>query len=181
MIYLEKKSIVKLPETTGSISNTINVEDKITNAPSINLVQQMTGIPTDGIIMYNGTEDTIPEGYELVDVPSETPTTPTIDWSPTLLCDVDAPSSNTAYSLSESYTDFHFIAIVVEGQFSGADVNLIPTALIDTAKKYGARYHINEAQNVWQVILQFNNKTVTTGQNIGTSVKFSVYGICRKG
>lgn len=68
MIYLEKKSIVELPKAQGSISDTLSVEDKVTNAPSINLVQQMTGIPQDGIIAFDGT--LIPEGYEEVEMPT---------------------------------------------------------------------------------------------------------------
>ena len=67
MIYLEKKSIVELPKATGSISDTLNVEDKVKNAPSINLVTQMTGIPTDGVIAIDS--DEIPEGYEEVENP----------------------------------------------------------------------------------------------------------------
>lgn len=69
MIYLEKKSIVELPKATGSISDTLNVEDKVKNAPSINLVTQMTGIPTDGVIAIDS--DEIPEGYEEVENPYE--------------------------------------------------------------------------------------------------------------
>lgn len=63
-----KKSVVEIPKATGSVSDTLNVEDKITNAPSINLVGQMTGIPKDGIIAYEG--DAIPEGYEEVEDPN---------------------------------------------------------------------------------------------------------------
>lgn len=67
MKIIEKKSIVPLPQATGSISDTINVEDKVKNAPSINLVQQMTGIPQEGIIQFDGEE--IPEGYEEISDP----------------------------------------------------------------------------------------------------------------
>ena len=62
---IQRKSIVTLPKTTGNIVDTLNVEDKITNAPSINLVQMMAGVPEEGIIEFDG--DEIPEGYEEVD------------------------------------------------------------------------------------------------------------------
>lgn len=62
---IKKMSVVELPEAIGSISDTLNVADKVKNAPSINLVQQMTGIPQDGVIAFDG--DVIPEGYEEVE------------------------------------------------------------------------------------------------------------------
>lgn len=67
---IKRKSIAMKP-IQGGISDTLNVEDKIKNAPSINLVEQMTGIPTECIIQFDGTEDEIPEGYEKVEYPSE--------------------------------------------------------------------------------------------------------------
>jgi hypothetical protein len=63
---IKKYSILELPKTTGSISDTLNVEDKVKNAPSINLVQQMAGVPTEGIIAFEG--DEIPDGYEEVEI-----------------------------------------------------------------------------------------------------------------
>ena len=66
---IKKMSVVELPQATGSISDTINVTDKVKNAPSINLVQQMTGIPQEGVIAFDG--DVIPEGYEEVEDPKK--------------------------------------------------------------------------------------------------------------
>lgn len=68
MKLIERKSIAPIEPATGSVSDTINVSDKITNAPSINLVQQMSGIPQDGVIAFDG--DEIPEGYEEVENPN---------------------------------------------------------------------------------------------------------------
>lgn len=62
--YIQRKSAIK--PITGSIVDTTNVDDKISNAPSINLMEQMVGAPTDSVIMYDG--DEIPKGYEEVEV-----------------------------------------------------------------------------------------------------------------
>lgn len=67
MRYIRRKSSIKLDESSGNIVDTLNVEDKVRNAPSINLLQQMAGIPTEGIIAYETEDGTIPEGYEEVD------------------------------------------------------------------------------------------------------------------
>lgn len=73
MKWIEKKSVAPIEPATGAVSDTLNVEDKVKNAPSINLVQQMTGIPQDGVIAFDG--DVIPEGYEEVANPNVYSTT----------------------------------------------------------------------------------------------------------
>ena len=40
MIFIKRKSAVKLPEINGSVVDTFNVEDKTTNAPSIRAVEE---------------------------------------------------------------------------------------------------------------------------------------------
>lgn len=61
---IKKFSVAPLDRATGSVSDTENVEDKVTNAPSIGLTQRLVGIPTDGVIAFDGEE--IPDGYEEV-------------------------------------------------------------------------------------------------------------------
>lgn len=49
MIYIEKKSIVELPKTTGSIVNTTNITDKTTNTYSAEVI--------DNLVSENGGTD----------------------------------------------------------------------------------------------------------------------------
>lgn len=59
-----KKSIVKLPLEKGVVSNTLEVSDPTTTAPSTEIIEQMTNIPKDGIIAFDSFK--IPEGYNEV-------------------------------------------------------------------------------------------------------------------
>jgi hypothetical protein len=74
MKFLQKKSIVEIPPVNGSVSDTLNVNDKVTNAPSMRLVEEMIanspggggdGILTDSVIGWDGEE--IPEGYDEIE------------------------------------------------------------------------------------------------------------------
>ena len=99
MKIIEKKSVVPLPKVSGSISDTLQVEDKVLNAPSINLVQQMTGIPVDGIIEFDGTEDEIPEGYEKAESAFFEEGT----WTPQLKCDGETAPTYSVTGASGEY------------------------------------------------------------------------------
>ena len=40
MKLIKKESVVELPEASGSIADTWNIENKVTNAPSMRLVEE---------------------------------------------------------------------------------------------------------------------------------------------
>lgn len=50
MKYIEKKTIAVIPKATGCVSDTLNVEDKTTNAPSIRLMEEQ--MPDTGTTLY---------------------------------------------------------------------------------------------------------------------------------
>lgn len=54
----------------AGVSDTLDVEDKTTVAPSIRLAEAISGVPTEGIMAFDGTEEEVPEGYEVVQNPS---------------------------------------------------------------------------------------------------------------
>lgn len=100
MIHIQRKSAVK--PITGSIVDTSNVEDKITNAPSINLMEQMVGAPTDSIIMFDG--DEIPYGYEEVEIQESVQTKVLYNAFETL--DFTPCTSWQTYQLSDSLDNY---------------------------------------------------------------------------
>ena len=55
MIFIKRKSAVKLPEINGSVVDTFNVEDKTTNAPSIRAVEDKL---VKGYGYYNSIRET---------------------------------------------------------------------------------------------------------------------------
>ena len=56
MKYIEKKSTANIPGINGAVVDTLNVENKITNAPSIRIVQEMIKDVLGGTILYESTE-----------------------------------------------------------------------------------------------------------------------------
>ena len=166
MIYLEKKSIVELPKATGSISDTLNVEDKVKNAPSINLVTQMTGIPTDGVIAIDS--DEIPEGYEEVENPYMTKL-------------YSANSFVDSGTLSESIDNFYGVLII---------------AKYDTHNTTGSEFIPSDLAKNTNIIVRafsFSDPTTPTGGrliigNDGKALQFiefggyitAIYGVFRK-
>lgn len=59
MIYIEKKSVVPLPAASGSISDTTNITDKVTNTYSARVIEEMLSeIP----LIRSGSIVVIPSG-----------------------------------------------------------------------------------------------------------------------
>lgn len=118
VIHIEKKSVVPLEEATGAVSDTLNVVDKVKNAPSINLVQQMTGIPQDGVIAFDG--DVIPEGYEEVADPNEI-----IDISDTGITFKSGFSKGNGLQLyKQGKRIFGYLNIIKSSDFAQAEVDV---------------------------------------------------------
>ena len=181
MKIIEKKSVVPLPQASGSISDTLQVQDKVNNAPSINLVQQMTGIPVNGIIDFEGTEDEIPEGYEIADYPFEKGS-----WNPTLICDGEAAPTYTATSSNGEYFkigNIVFINFVIRGQITKlngtnnyARIGNLPFGsgtLFGYALSLGDIYGLVETESAGYAIDIYNGIIRIKHAN-GTSHKFKV-------
>lgn len=64
MKYIKKISTAKIPPISGSVTDTLNVEDKTTNAPSIRLTEEMInnsieyGTWTPKLTTFNGSSET---------------------------------------------------------------------------------------------------------------------------
>lgn len=69
--YIKRKAMSVIPPANGTISDSTNVIDEKTTAPSIDLTKRITGIPVDGVLLYEGDNLNIPEGYEEVNNPFE--------------------------------------------------------------------------------------------------------------
>lgn len=64
----EKEKLAGLKNV--EISDSLDVEDKTVVAPSIRLAEAISGVPTEGILAFEGTETDVPDGYEVVSNPS---------------------------------------------------------------------------------------------------------------
>lgn len=169
MKYIIKKSVVELPQASGSISDTLNVEDKIKNAPSINLVEQMTGIPQEGVIAFDGAE--IPEGYEEVENPYMTKL-------------YSADSFASTGTLSESIDNFYGVLLVSHfGTYNVRGSIFLPSELAkQTNIPVKSQDNTNPSRNVGVnvVISSSDGKTLDITQFDNASRLMAVYGVFRK-
>ena len=70
ILKIIKKSIVELPKAIGGISDTLNITDKIKNAPSINLVEKIAVVPVGSVVAVEDSEaENLDEGWEETDNP----------------------------------------------------------------------------------------------------------------
>lgn len=70
ILQIIKKSIVELPKAIGGISDTLNITDKIKNAPSINLVEKIAVVPVGSVVAVEDEEaENLDEGWEETENP----------------------------------------------------------------------------------------------------------------
>lgn len=82
MKIIEKKSVVPLPPTTGSISDTLNVDDKTTNAYSARVIDEMNTYSTEEKVVgtYIETDGTKKPIYRK-EIGFNIPSTATTSWT----------------------------------------------------------------------------------------------------
>lgn len=159
MIYIQKNSKALNKSISGSVSDTLNINDKTLNAPSINLTEQIIGIPQNAVIQYDG--DTIPEGYEEVEIT-------TSDNSQCMESEVLWEKSDSKvvsdYLITLKYDDYDMLDIIYYN--SKNDLNLSSCKRLYRGYSCDLISNIYEDTNLYKkriTYLSYNDITFMTG------------------
>lgn len=162
--YIEKKSVAPIDPVEGAVVDTLNVADKVKNAPSINLVQQMTGIPQEGVIAFEG--DVIPEGYEEVVDPNEI-----IDISDAGITLNSGFSKTNGFQLyKQGKRIFGYLNIAKSSNFSQAETDVVVGKLTYAPKKEIA-LGISTTESIWLPSKQANGYLYIGANDTAITVK----------